>query len=97
MVLKPSILVKYWGENEWGVDINSALKLNNLIWVGASYRTNTRSVVLLTELRVSSKLKIGYTFDSYLGDIGNYNVGSHEIKLSWDKQTKKKPYVKDYF
>lgn len=97
MVLKPSVLVKYWGDNEWGVDINSALKLNNLIWVGASYRTNTKSVVLLTELRVSSKLKIGYTFDSYLGDIGNYNVGSHEIKLSWDKQTKKKPYLKDYF
>jgi type IX secretion system PorP/SprF family membrane protein len=97
MVLKPSVLIKYWDPNEWGVDISACLKINNLIWVGASYRSNTRSVVLLTELRVSSKLKIGYTFDSYLGDIGNYNVGSHEIKLSWDKQTKKRSYVRDYF
>lgn len=97
MVLKPSVLVKYWGDREWGADISTALKLNNLIWVGASYRTNTKSAVLLTELRVSSRLKIGYMFDSYLGDIGNYNVGSHEIKLSWDRQTKKKTSVPLYF
>ena len=97
MVLKPSVLVKYWEEGNWGVDINTALKINNLIWVGASYRSNTRSFVMLTELRVSSRLKVGYSFDSYLGDIGNYNVGSHEIRLCWDKQTKKKPYVGDFF
>ncbi|MBP6976726.1 MAG: type IX secretion system membrane protein PorP/SprF [Bacteroidales bacterium] len=96
-ILKPSILIKYWEGNQWGIDLNTALKINNLIWVGVSYRSNTRSFVLLTEVRVSSRLKIGYSFDSYLGDIGNYNVGSHEIKLCWDKQTKKKPYVGDYF
>lgn len=79
------------------MDINTALKINNLIWVGASYRSNTRSFVLLTEVRVNSRLKIGYSFDSYLGDIGSYNVGSHEIKLCWDKQAKKKPFVANYF
>lgn len=98
LVFKPSVLIKYVDNGTFCYDLNSSLLINNTIWFGVSYRSNKRSFVFLTEFKASSKLKIGYSYDTYMGDIKDYNIGSHEFKLSYDIMTlNKRPYVPVYF
>jgi type IX secretion system PorP/SprF family membrane protein len=84
LILKPSLLFKYVDKGVFCYDVNMQLMVRNLIWFGASFRSNYNSFVLLTELRLSSKLKLGYSFDTYLGDVKAYNIGTHEFKVSYE-------------
>jgi len=98
LVYKPSLLVKYTDNGAWSFDINSCLMINRLFWLGASYRSNHNSFVFLFEIDVNSKLNFGYSYDTYLGDIKKYNIGTHEIKLGYQIQLKnRKAYVPLYF
>jgi type IX secretion system PorP/SprF family membrane protein len=98
LVYKPSILIKYTDNGEWSFDINSCLMINRLFWLGLSYRSNHNSFVFLFEINASSRLKLGYSFDTYLGDIQKYNYGTHEIKLGYEIHLEnRRAYVPLYF
>ncbi|MCX6233729.1 MAG: type IX secretion system membrane protein PorP/SprF [Bacteroidetes bacterium] len=84
VIYKSSILVKYVDKGTFSFDFNSAVMLKNLIWVGVSFKSATNSVVITTELKLNSKYRLGYSYDSYLGDVRAYNIGSHEIKISYE-------------
>jgi type IX secretion system PorP/SprF family membrane protein len=84
LILKPSVLLKYVDNGVFCYDLNLALMVRKLIWFGVSYRSNYKSFVLLTEIRINSKLKVGYSFDSYLGDVKAYNIGTHEVKIAYE-------------
>jgi type IX secretion system PorP/SprF family membrane protein len=81
--LKPSFLVKYVYGAPIQVDINANLLLNNIIWVGASYRTKD-AIALIGEYQLSKKLRIGYSFDYTLSMLRNFSAGSHEFMIGYD-------------
>lgn len=83
LLFKPEILLKYVLAENIYFDLNAFFLINKVLWVGASYRHHTKSVVLLTELNINKKLKIGYSWDTYLGDVWDYNIGTHEFLLSY--------------
>ena len=83
VILKPSLLVKYVANTPTEVDININALLNNIIWIGASYRTSD-AVVAIVEFQLNKKLRIGYSYDFTLTDIKDYSSGSHEIMLGYD-------------
>lgn len=80
---KPSVLIRYEANAKLQYDINLNLLINDLFWIGASYRSD-ESVVALFEYQVSKKLRIGYSYDYTLGALGNYSTGSHEVMIGYD-------------
>ncbi|MEI6124855.1 MAG: type IX secretion system membrane protein PorP/SprF [Bacteroidota bacterium] len=80
---RPSVLAKYVAHAPVQCDINVSFMFNNLFWIGASYRTE-KAVVLLTEFHLGKKLRVGYSYDMYLGKLMAVNKGSHEIRLGLD-------------
>ena len=80
---KPSVLVKYIYAAPVQADVTVNFLLNNIIWVGASYRTDD-AIVVIGEYQLTKKLRIGYSFDFTLSDIQKYSAGSHEFMLGYD-------------
>jgi len=91
---KPSAMIKYVDNGDLSFDLNSELKYKELFWVGISYRTNyIKSITLLGEIRLNSKLKFGYSYDTYLGDVGAYNIGSHEVVITYEFEVLKEKFL----
>jgi type IX secretion system PorP/SprF family membrane protein len=82
-IVRPSFLVKYAQNAPLQYDLNLNILLNNIFWVGASYRSND-AVVAIIEYQVDRKLRIGYSYDYTLSQLSNYSSGSHEIMLGYD-------------
>jgi type IX secretion system PorP/SprF family membrane protein len=95
---KPTILLKDNKQTFTSLDLNAFALLYETIWIGAFYRTavplykkahldpalqKTNGLGVITELFVSDKLRIGYSFDYSLSDIRDYNYGSHEISIGF--------------
>ena len=80
---RPSFLIKYTQNTPVQYDINLNLLISEIIWVGASYRSED-AVVGILEYQVNKKLRIGYSYDYTLSEIRNYSSGSHEIILGLD-------------
>ena len=83
LIFKPSTLVKYVKNASLQVDINASLLINQIFWLGISYRTK-RAAVFIAEMNINSKLRIGYSYDWYLNELQNHNMGSHEIMIGYD-------------
>lgn len=81
--IKPSLLVKYTKNAPISIDINTNVYLNDKLMIGASYRTNINSIILLCEINIKERLKIGYSYDLGINDLSYHNMGSHEIMLNW--------------
>ncbi|HOZ82522.1 MAG TPA: type IX secretion system membrane protein PorP/SprF [Bacteroidia bacterium] len=81
--LKPSVLLKYVNGAPLQYDINANLLLNNIIWIGTSYRSND-ALAIIGEYQLSKKLRIGYSFDYSLTILRNHSAGSHEFMLGYD-------------
>lgn len=80
---KPSCLIRYEDGAKLQYDVNLNVLINDIFWLGASYRSK-EAVVALIEYQVSRKLRIGYSYDYTLGELGNYNSGSHEFMIGYD-------------
>jgi type IX secretion system PorP/SprF family membrane protein len=81
--LKPSVLLKYEKNGAIQFDLNMNVLINDIFWVGASYRSND-AIVALLEYQVSRKFRIGYSYDYSIGKLRTYQSGSHEIMLGYD-------------
>lgn len=94
--LKPSFLIKEDTKGPTSVDLNSFVLVKESVWLGASYRTgvnlwkktswnsstfNQNSVVGVVEAFVLKNLRVGYSYDYSLSDLGDYTNGTHEISL----------------
>ncbi|HLO92002.1 MAG TPA: type IX secretion system membrane protein PorP/SprF [Lentimicrobium sp.] len=90
VVFRPGFMFKYTDNAPLNFDINASFLFNNLIWLGASYRTNYNAIttknalVFMAELNLTKNWRLGYSYDSYLSDIRLYNQGSHEIMISYE-------------
>lgn len=83
LIFKPSTLVKFVPDAPVQFDINASFLLYNVLWVGTSYRTE-RSFVLMTEILIGSKFRMGYSYDMFMDELKVTNLGSHEIMLSYE-------------
>ncbi|MBU2913171.1 PorP/SprF family type IX secretion system membrane protein [Reichenbachiella agariperforans] len=86
--IKPSALIKYVSGAPMQFDINANLLIDEVIWVGASYRIN-ESIAFLLELNLTDDLRFGYTYDYTLNDLSNVSSGTHEIMLNYRVEFKK--------
>jgi len=81
--LRPSMMIKYTSNTPIQYDLNLNFILSDIIWLGATYRSED-AIVLLAAYQVSKKLRIGYSYDMTLSDIRTYSSGSHEIIVGYD-------------
>ncbi|PIB35524.1 hypothetical protein BFP72_09035 [Reichenbachiella sp. 5M10] len=86
--LKPSTLLKYVAGAPIQFDINANLLIDEVVWVGVSYR-NGESIDFLVELLITSDLRLGYAYDYTLNDLNNISQGSHELMLNYRIEFKK--------
>lgn len=80
---KPSTLVKYVNSLPLSIDLNTNFLYDERFEAGLSYRYND-SVSGLFAIIINKNFRVGYTYDYTLGNLSEYNSGSHEIMLLWD-------------
>jgi type IX secretion system PorP/SprF family membrane protein len=78
----PSILIKYHPGNKVQIDYNALLELREKIRLGIGYRSNN-SLVGMLQCQINYQILMAYSYDYYLGSVGKYVNGSHEILLSY--------------
>lgn len=96
--IKPSFLLKDDRGGPTSLDVNAFVLLADKIWLGASYRTAVKlydksylqkdlemrnSIIAMTEIYATPKLRIGYAFDYSLSKLSGYSGGSHEISIGF--------------
>lgn len=80
--LKPNVLVKAVEGAPLEVDINANFLLNEILWLGASYRSFD-AVSFLVEFQATSQFRFGYAYDYTLTDLRSFHTGSHELMLNY--------------
>jgi type IX secretion system PorP/SprF family membrane protein len=83
LVLNPSVLFKYVQNAPLVADLNLNAFIDNLFWVGLSYKTS-KGVAALAQVNATHFLHIGYAFQYDFSSLGLVSSGSHEIHLSYD-------------
>ncbi len=90
--LKPNVLVKYKEGEELRYDLNANFLIDEVVWVGASYKSiNTMALIL--DLQVANQLRIGYAYDFGLPESSYLQVSSHEFALNYLFSIKPKKVV----
>lgn len=97
--LQPSALVKSDGTSTQ-FDLSALFLYNNMVWLGASYRTEDAIAPMIGYQmqfpKNSSMLRIGYSYDVTTSELRNYSSGSHEIMLSYCFRIVKPPVLELY-
>ena len=78
--LKPSVLVKAVKGAAVQYDFNLNGWFHDILGLGVSYRTGDAFVGMI-ELQVLPQLRIRYSYDYTISNLGSYNKGTHEIML----------------
>ncbi|WP_083984978.1 type IX secretion system membrane protein PorP/SprF [Geofilum rubicundum] len=81
--LQPSTLIRYNPDQSAIVDISANALIQNRVWTGITYRTNSE-IIGMAGWQVSPQLRVTYSFDYPTGDLSSLNSGSHEISLQFD-------------
>jgi type IX secretion system PorP/SprF family membrane protein len=81
--LKPSVLLKYQKAAPLQADINCNVLLNDVFWIGVSYRTSA-AIVGIIEYQINPMFRVGYAYDYSTSAINRYSSGSHEIMIGID-------------
>lgn len=80
---KPAFMAKAVKGAPMAFDITSNFLINEKFELGAGYRFDD-SVSGLAAFNITPNLRIGYSYDYTLSNLGNYNSGTHEIFLLFD-------------
>lgn len=81
--LKPAFMAKGVSGAPLSIDLTANVLINNFVEFGAAYRIDD-SVSALANIYVTHNLRIGYSYDYTISNLGNFNSGSHEIFLLFD-------------
>ena len=90
--LKPSGLLKVVAGAPIEMDLNANLLIEDIFWVGVSWRSFD-SIDLLLEMQLNSNLRLGYAYDYTTTDLGKVNSGSHEIMVNYILSFSKKRVI----
>ncbi|MFC0655373.1 PorP/SprF family type IX secretion system membrane protein [Mongoliitalea lutea] len=94
---KPSFLIKEVKGAPTSYDINGMFLFLERLWLGASYRSNTRmwkdnlegnlnnrtAIAFIAEVFATENLRIGYAYDTNLNTLQNYRNNSHEFSVGY--------------
>jgi type IX secretion system PorP/SprF family membrane protein len=80
--LLPSVLIKYHPNYTVQVDYNVQLILKDRIWLGMGYR-NSDMLMGMLQCQINDQLRIAYSYDFNVSNMGSYKKGSHEIVLGY--------------
>jgi type IX secretion system PorP/SprF family membrane protein len=80
---KPAFMTKAVSGAPLSVDVTTNFLINNKLELGAGYRFDD-SVSGLVNFYVMPNLRVGYSYDYTLSNLGRYNSGTHEIFLLFD-------------
>lgn len=81
--LKTSVLVKGVRGAPVQGDFNATLWIKNIFAIGGEYRTSA-DISILSEVRVTPQVRIGYAYDRSTTILRDYNSGSHEFMLRYE-------------
>ena len=90
--LKPNALVKYKEGEKIRYDLNANLLIDEVIWIGASYKS-IQTMALILDLQLANQLRIGYAYDFGLPESNYLQVSSHEFGLNYLFSLKPKKVV----
>ena len=79
---KPNFLFKVMDGRPVELDLNSSILLDDLLWIGFSYKLPS-GLNLLTEFQVTDQLLLGYSYAMTRGALRNVDLGTHEILLNY--------------
>jgi len=80
---KPSILTRYIVNSPISIDLGGTFVIFDKLSLGAIYRVG-ESFGALCQVELTNQLKIGYSYDFPINQLGAYNKGTHEIMISYD-------------
>ena len=80
---KPAFMAKGVSGAPLAFDLTANMLFNEFIEFGAGYRFDD-SVSGLVNVYVTPRLRIGYSYDYTLTNLGDYNSGTHEVFLLFD-------------
>lgn len=83
---KPAFMAKAVTGAPLSMDLTGNFLFNNQFEVGAGYRVDD-SVSGLVAFSITPSLRIGYSYDYTLTNLGDFNSGSHEVFLLFDLDT----------
>jgi len=79
---QPSFLLKYVAGAPLELDINGVFSFYDLLYLGASYRSNA-SLDFLFQVSINKQLSLGYSYEYPTNELSNFTSGSHEIVLRY--------------
>jgi len=95
--IKPSTLLKYVQGAPLNIDLNATVILQEMFWVGLSWRSFDSFDGLL-QFQATDNLLIGYSYDFLTtSDLKRVNSGSHEIMLNYRFNLRKGKLRPNYF
>ena len=81
--IQPTFLARFNPSETSIVDMNATVIYDDMIWLGASYRT-TKEFVALVGYQITPQMRFSYSFDYINNELAAYNSGTHEIGLQFD-------------
>lgn len=80
---KPAFMAKHVGGAPLSVDLTANFLINDRFEVGAGYRLDD-SMSGMVNFQITPSMRMGYSYDYTLTNLGNYNSGTHEIFVLFD-------------
>ena len=93
--LKPAFMAKGVEGAPVSIDLTTNVLINNKFEAGVGYRIGD-SVSGLASFYVTPTLRIGYSYDYTLSNLGAFNSGSHEVFLLFDLDLNRLSSAKGY-
>ncbi|MFD0941343.1 PorP/SprF family type IX secretion system membrane protein [Pedobacter boryungensis] len=99
---KPFFLIKDDIKGPTVLDINAFFLFKQTVWLGMGYRTgiklydkpalkgeinNKNALIAMSEIFISQRLRLGYSYDFSTSNLAGYAGSSHEISLGWNFYT----------
>jgi type IX secretion system PorP/SprF family membrane protein len=83
ILINPSVVIRTAQYAPVNFDINFNALFQQRVWGGISYRSS-HGVVLLTQIIVTDRFRVGYSFDWGFNELDKLSTGTHEIMLGYD-------------
>ena len=87
--MRPAGLIRYMQNTPVQSEFNLSLLFVDRFWVGAGYRSGG-SLDSYVEFNITQSLRVGYSYDWVVNELGPQTGGSHEFLLGVDLVKKKK-------
>ena len=76
----------------WEFDLNALVQLDEVIWVGASFKT-VNAVSLITDVQLTNQIRLGYAYAITTNSFREADQGSHEFFLNYIFRYPKKAII----